>query len=189
MWGQAPSVVRRPGSSGPQQSYRDRRVFHSCAFISTLRPRNRTPSASNRRRCSMAESPVSLIAPPDPSTRCQGSPNPRRNTRATIRAAPGYPAARATPPYVDTFPRGIPRITRSMRNTIIPGTTVFFFDFLMRAKGRQKAGLYRISAPHFSLVLGEVGILIFFKSPDNQTTPQSGTLPAPRTPNYALRTR
>jgi hypothetical protein len=76
-----------------------------------------------------------------------------------------------------------------MRNTIIPGTTVFFFDFLMRAKGRQKAGLYRISAPHFSLVLGEVGILIFFKSPDNQTTPQSGTLPAPRTPNYALRTR
>src|SRR5581483_3601405 len=98
----------------------DRVAFHSHSFMSTLRPRNLTPSASSRSRCSIAESPLSLISPPAPSTRCHGKPNPRRSTRATIRACPGRPAALATAPYVRTFPRGIARITRSTRRIIAP---------------------------------------------------------------------
>ena len=61
------------------QTFYDHRVrpnFHSCAFMSTFRPRNRTPSPSRRSRCSRAESPRNLISPPAPSTRCQGNPNP-----------------------------------------------------------------------------------------------------------------
>ncbi len=72
--------------------------LNSCSFISAFRPRKRTPSASSRRRCSMAESPRTLISPPAPNTRCHGNPNPRCRTRATSRAPLGSPAARATAP-------------------------------------------------------------------------------------------
>jgi hypothetical protein len=88
--------------------------------MSTRLPRNRTPSASSLSRCSTAESPVNLIAPPAPSTRCHGNPNPRRKTAATCRAAPGSLAARAIPPYVDTFPRGIARTACSIRSRVAP---------------------------------------------------------------------
>jgi len=101
--------------------------FHSHTFISTFRPRKRTPSASNRNRCSIAESPRSLISPPAPNTRCHGKLKPRRRIRATIRAAPGNPAAFATPPYVATFPRGIARIVRSILMSIFPSAVGLFF--------------------------------------------------------------
>ena len=93
------------------------RNLNSCAFISTRRPRKRTPSACKRNRCSMAESPRNLISPPEPSTRCQGNPNDPRSTRATCRASPGTPAARATAPYVETLPRGIFLIARRIRTS------------------------------------------------------------------------
>jgi hypothetical protein len=83
--------------------------------MSTFLPRKRTPSASSRSRCSIAESPRSLISPPAPSTRCQGNPYERCRTRATRRAAPAKPAARAMPPYVETLPRGMLRIVASIR--------------------------------------------------------------------------
>ena len=60
--------------------------FHSCAFMSTLRPRNRTPSDSRRNRCSIAESPVNLIAPPAPRTRATGI-----RTRDGEHARPSWP--------------------------------------------------------------------------------------------------
>ena len=104
--------------------------------MSTFLPRNRTPSASRRNRCSIAESPVNLIAPPAPKTRCQGKPKPRRKTRATIRAAPGYPAVFATAPYVDTFPSGIARIARSIRNRIFPAGSDFFLRFFISKRNR-----------------------------------------------------
>src|SRR5262249_18257350 len=72
-------------------------------------------SACKRNRCSMAESPRNLISPPEPRTRCQGKPNEPRSTRATCRASPGNPAARATAPYVETFPRGIFLMARRIR--------------------------------------------------------------------------
>ena len=100
--------------------------FHSQVFISTRRPRNRTPSLSSRKRCSARESPRNLISPPAPSTRCHGNPYPRCKRRATMRDLPGYPAALATPPYVSTFPRGMARITRSIRRRISPESSVFF---------------------------------------------------------------
>jgi len=117
---------------------------YSWALRSTFRPRNRTPSASSRSRCSIAESPVNLIAPPAPNTRCQGNPKPRRKTRATIRAAPGYPAIFATPPYVDTFPRGIARIARSIRSRIAPVCSVFFLALFIpehSRPARKRTGL------------------------------------------------
>src|SRR5258707_3486017 len=52
--------------------------LNSHCFISTRRPRKRTPSASSRSLCSIAESPRSLISPPEPRTRCHGKPKPRR---------------------------------------------------------------------------------------------------------------
>jgi hypothetical protein len=72
--------------------------LNSHAFISTRRPRKRTPSASRRKRCSIAESPLNLISPPAPSTRCHGNPNPRLKIAATCLAAPGNPATRAIAP-------------------------------------------------------------------------------------------
>ena len=104
----------------------DSPLFHSQFFMSTRRPRNRTPSLSSRNRCSAAESPRNLISPPAPSTRCQGNPNPRCRMRATMRDRPGYPAALATPPYVNTFPCGISRITRSRSRRSSPESIVFF---------------------------------------------------------------
>ena len=104
--------------------------FHSQFFMSTRRPRNRTPSLSRRNRCSAAESPRNLISPPAPSTRCQGNPNPRCKMRATMRDRPGYPAAWATPPYVNTLPRGIARITCSMRSRMSPASLAFLERFL-----------------------------------------------------------
>ena len=101
--------------------------LYSHCFMSTRRPRKRTPSASNRSRCSTAGSPRSLISPPAPRTRCQGNPNPRRKTAATCRAAPGKPAARAIPPYVDTLPCGIVRIVCSMRKRATPGLSGLVF--------------------------------------------------------------
>jgi len=77
-----------------------------------------------------------LIAPPAPNTRCQGKPKPRRKTRATIRAAPGYPAILATPPYVETFPRGIARIACSIRSRIFPVCSVFFLTLFIPAHSR-----------------------------------------------------
>jgi hypothetical protein len=58
----------------------------------------------------MAESPRSLIAPPAPTIRCQGTSNEPRSAATTCRAAPGKPAARAIAPYDDTSPRGTFRI-------------------------------------------------------------------------------
>ena len=72
--------------------------LNSCCFISTRRPRKATPSACRRSRCSIAESPRSLISPPAPSTLCQGRSKERRSAPTTCLAAPGYPAARATAP-------------------------------------------------------------------------------------------
>ena len=158
--------------------------FHSCAFISTRRPRKRTPSASSRSRCSIAESPVSLIAPPAPSTRCQGSPNPRRRVAATCRAAPGNPAARATPPYVDTLPRGIARTACSIRRRIAPGS----FCLVFPARGRR---LFRLTVSFLvvaqrPLTFGKrAGILNFSR---DGVTPLCGRLPALHTPSYALQT-
>lgn len=124
-----PPAVRRakPGSVIYRPVRFARPNFHSCALISTRRPRNRTPSASKRSLCSIAESPVSLISPPAPNTRCQGNPKPRRRAAATRRAAPGNPAARATPPYVETFPRGIARTVCSIRRRIPPESSCLFF--------------------------------------------------------------
>jgi hypothetical protein len=152
------------------------RAFHSCAFISTRRPRNRTPSASSRNRCSIAESPVNLIAPPAPNTRCHGNPNPRRKIAATCRAAPGNPAARAIPPYVETFPRGIPRIARSIRRRIVPESFC-----LVLPKIRTRVGRVTSGAPPFSRSLREGG--------DFDFTPPCETLPAPHTPSCAPQTR
>ncbi len=70
----------------------------SNAFRSTFLPRKRTPSASNRNRCSRPNSPRSEIRPPEPSTRCQGNPPTNFRTRATCRAHLGYPAALAIAP-------------------------------------------------------------------------------------------
>jgi len=67
-----------------------------------------------RNLCSAPLSPGSLIAPPEPRTRCHGNPGTCRRTRTTWRAAPGQPAARATAPYVETFPRGRARMARTM---------------------------------------------------------------------------
>ena len=137
--------------------------FHSCAFISTFRPRKRTPSASNRNRCSIAESPRSLISPPAPSTRCQGNPYPLPKIRATNRADPGNPAIRAIPPYVETFPRGIARIVRSIRSRIMP---VLSWDFFLERRISRMTSSFAQYAvaeiprvPHFWPVLPEVGIL------------------------------
>lgn len=151
--------------------------LYSCAFMSTLRPRKRTPSASNRNRCSMALSPVSLMAPPAPRTRCQGNPNPRRNTRATSRAAPGKPAARATPPYVDTFPRGIARIARSMRRRIVPESGDFFFRVGIK-RGRVIRLDRDLSRPRRLLA----------KNCARAMRP-GGKLPEPRTRSRKLQTR
>ena len=112
--------------------------FHSQAFMSTFRPRNRTPSACSRNRCSAAESPRNLISPPAPSTRCQGNPNPRCKMRATKRDRPGYPAALATPPYVNTLPRGMARITCSIRTRNSPGSVFSLERFMLERSSRRR---------------------------------------------------
>jgi hypothetical protein len=71
-----------------------------------------TPSARKRRACSLCCSDVggNTIRPPAPSTRCHGRFiffGDSLSARPASRARPGSPAARATPPYVDTVPRGI----------------------------------------------------------------------------------
>ncbi len=71
---------------------------NSCFFISTRAPRKVTPSMRKRNLCSAAFSPHSLIAPPEPTTRCQGNPGTSRKMRTTWRAAPAQPAARAMAP-------------------------------------------------------------------------------------------
>jgi hypothetical protein len=78
--------------------------------MSTRRPRKWTPSASRRKRCSKAECPRSLISPPEPRTRCQGTPTAPRSAAAVCRAPRGKPAAAAIAPYVETMPRGIWRM-------------------------------------------------------------------------------
>src|SRR5271157_4871046 len=70
----------------------------SNAFMSTRRPRKRTPSDSNRKRCSSPSSPRNEIRPPEPNTRCHGSPSTCFSTRATCREQRGYPAAFAIAP-------------------------------------------------------------------------------------------
>src|ERR1035437_7842733 len=47
-----------------------------CSAMSTRLPRNRTPSISKRVRCSSPASYFSLISPPAPTMRCQGSALP-----------------------------------------------------------------------------------------------------------------
>jgi hypothetical protein len=189
MRGQPPSAVRRakPGSVIYPPARFARPNFHSCALISTRRPRNRTPSASRRSRCSIAESPVSLIWPPAPNTRCQGNPNPRRKAAATRRAAPGNPAARATPPYVETFPGGIARTVCSIRRSITPESfclvfpggdpRLFCLTLLFTPKIRTEVGL---GAPPFSRFLRKGG--------DFGSMPLCGKLLAPHTRSCALQT-
>lgn len=162
--------------------------FHSCALRSTRRPRKRTPSASRRNRCSTAESPRSLISPPAPSIRCHGNPNPRRKIAATCLAAPGYPAARAIPPYVDTFPRGIERIACSIRSRIAPGCSGSSLTF--RAAGLL---IQVISAdPNcFALRIPPQTFRSCFDHSASRTLPTtqpSGTLPEPRIQRDALQT-
>src|ERR1700688_1976918 len=55
-----------------------------------------------------------MIFPPAPTTRCHGRPRAPRNAQTTCRARPGKPAARATSPYVATFPFGIVRMVSRM---------------------------------------------------------------------------
>jgi hypothetical protein len=162
--------------------------FHSCAFRSTRRPWKRTPSASKRNRCSTAESPRNLISPPAPNTRCHGNPNPRRKIAATCLAAPGYPAARAIPPYVHTFPRGIARIARSICRRTTPGCSGS--DLARRTAGLlvQVISRIRICAAHS-------GLDHFDPAPTQSvsrtlpTTQPSGTLPAPHIQRDALQTQ
>jgi len=57
-----------------------------CSAMSTRLPRKRTPSNSRRVRCSRPASYLSLISPPAPTTRCQGSEPPAvRSNWATWR--------------------------------------------------------------------------------------------------------
>lgn len=93
--------------------------LYSQSFISTFLPRNRTPSLSSRKRCSKPSSPGREILPPEPITRCHGSPLTWRRTCATCRAQRGYPAAAAMPPYVLTLPRGIRRIMAAIATAIL----------------------------------------------------------------------
>jgi hypothetical protein len=156
-----PHFCRREDLSNRRALWRfDNPGFHSQAFISTLRPRNRTPSDWSRSRCSAADSPRNLISPPAPRTRCQGKPNPRCNTRATIRASPGNPAAFATPPYVNTFPRGIARITRSMRRISVPCPEELSFLFISE-RFRRYSG---VPHPSFAVLEKEGGEFDFFSN-------------------------
>ncbi len=95
-----------------------RRKWCSKVFMSTRRPRKRTPSDSSRKRCSSPSSPRNEIRPPEPNTRCHGSPSTCFSTRATCREQRGYPAAFAIAPYVLTRPRGNCRMALLIAVTI-----------------------------------------------------------------------
>src|ERR1035437_1190672 len=70
----------RPSASLPYSNSQGRNRCR-CSTMSTRLPRKRTPSISNRMRCSRPASNFSLISPPTPTTRCHGKefPAPRSN--------------------------------------------------------------------------------------------------------------
>jgi hypothetical protein len=104
--------------------------LNSCAFMSTFRPRNRTPSASGATAANRGI-PSQLDLSARSKYALPGQTKSRRHTRATIRAAPGYPTIFVTAQYVDSFPRGIARIVCSIRSSIVPVLLNSVVDLLM----------------------------------------------------------
>jgi hypothetical protein len=110
----------RSGGSRSPLSYVQRRLRHSTSDARAARGTRplltKTPSVRRRRACSLCsrENFGNTIRPPAPTTRCHGtfsSSGATFSANPAWRARPGNPAARATAPYVATWPRGIAQTT------------------------------------------------------------------------------